>query len=136
MVASLRGRTTVFFSTHILSDVERVCDSVAILDAGRVVTQAPVADLKERYGGTAQVRIQVADRAAELAQRIAAEPWCERTDPHPDGGIRAALTDRMAADRRIPQLVAELDVPLMRYEPLEASLEDVFVQLVGKGAQR
>jgi ABC-2 type transport system ATP-binding protein len=36
MVASLRGRTTVFFSTHILADVERVCDAVAILERGRV----------------------------------------------------------------------------------------------------
>ncbi|MCL2422581.1 MAG: ABC transporter ATP-binding protein, partial [Micrococcales bacterium] len=36
LVARLRGRTTVFFSTHILGDAERVCDTVAIVDAGRV----------------------------------------------------------------------------------------------------
>src|SRR5450756_1465836 len=41
MLTTLRGRTTVFFSTHILADVERVCDTVAILDLGRVVAQAP-----------------------------------------------------------------------------------------------
>src|ERR1019366_6041918 len=35
MLASLQGRTTVFFSTHILADVERVCDTVAILDRGQ-----------------------------------------------------------------------------------------------------
>ena len=35
MIASLRGRTTVFFSTHILADVERVCDTVAIIARGR-----------------------------------------------------------------------------------------------------
>ncbi|MDD0857659.1 hypothetical protein NHF46_07760 [Arthrobacter alpinus] len=34
LIDTLRGRTTIFFSTHILSDVERVCDSVAILDRG------------------------------------------------------------------------------------------------------
>ena len=42
MVAALGGRTTVFFSTHILADVERVCDQVAILDRGKVVAQAPI----------------------------------------------------------------------------------------------
>ena len=46
MIASLRGRTTVFFSTHILGDVERVCDAVAILDRGTVVVQSPIAELK------------------------------------------------------------------------------------------
>ncbi len=50
MIASLRGRTTVFFSTHILGDVERVCDAVAILDLGRVVVQAPIGELKATYG--------------------------------------------------------------------------------------
>src|SRR5678816_4311883 len=48
MVASLRGRTTVFFSTHILADVERVCDAVAILERGRVVASAGVEELTAR----------------------------------------------------------------------------------------
>ncbi len=39
MVASLRGRTTVFFSTHILADVERVCDTVAVIARGKVVAR-------------------------------------------------------------------------------------------------
>ena len=41
----LRGRTTIFYSTHILDDVERVSDTVAILAGGRLVAQAPVAHL-------------------------------------------------------------------------------------------
>ena len=48
MVASLRGRTTVFFSTHILTDIERVCDAVAILEGGRIVTSASIAELTAR----------------------------------------------------------------------------------------
>ncbi len=51
MIAGLAGRTTVFFSTHILADVERVCDTVAILARGRVVAQAPIDELKTRHGG-------------------------------------------------------------------------------------
>ena len=56
MIASLGGRTTVFFSTHILADVERVCDTVAILHEGRVVTQAPIDELKARYGALTVAR--------------------------------------------------------------------------------
>ncbi len=56
MVSALRGRATVFFSTHILSDVERVCDEVAILDQGRLVTQGTVDELRQRYGGFGAVR--------------------------------------------------------------------------------
>ena len=41
---------TVFINSHLLGEVERVCDRVAILDQGRLVCLAPAAELKERYG--------------------------------------------------------------------------------------
>src|SRR5262249_9474736 len=49
VIAGLRDRTTVFMSTHILADVERVCDRVAILNSGRLVVASSVAELQERY---------------------------------------------------------------------------------------
>ena len=45
LMSQLKGETTVFYSTHILDDVERVSDRVAILDHGRLVREAPTADL-------------------------------------------------------------------------------------------
>src|SRR5665811_1457011 len=74
MLMSLRGRTTVFFSTHILADVERVCDTVAILDVGRVVAQAPIDELKARYGQQ-KVMVEVTDGADELAEEIGRQTW-------------------------------------------------------------
>src|SRR4051812_30238807 len=49
LVASLRGRVTVLFSSHVLADVERVCDQVAILDHGRLVVEGPIDELLERF---------------------------------------------------------------------------------------
>ena len=45
LIAGLRGEATVVFSTHVLSDVERICDRVAILDRGRRVTEGPLDEL-------------------------------------------------------------------------------------------
>ena len=45
MIEGLRGGATVIFSTHVLADVERICDRVAILDRGRVVTDGPLDEL-------------------------------------------------------------------------------------------
>ena len=41
----LRGKTTVFYSTHILEDVQRVSDTVAIINKGRLIAQAPIEQL-------------------------------------------------------------------------------------------
>ena len=49
LIADLRASATVIFSTHVLADVERICDRVGIMAAGRLVTEGPLDELLERY---------------------------------------------------------------------------------------
>lgn len=129
MIASLRGRTTVFFSTHILADVERVCDTAAILDRGRVVASAPVSELKQR-AGVERILVTVTANAGALADRLRPAAWLTTVDV--DGlSLHLTVTDRRAAAIAIPKAVAELAVGLDRLDVEEVSLEDVFVELVG-----
>ncbi|NMM32208.1 MAG: ABC transporter ATP-binding protein [Cellulomonas sp.] len=139
MIASLRGRTTVFFSTHILADVERVCDTVAILDRGRVVAHAPIDELKARYGAQ-KVVVEVTDGADELAEEIGRRTWAgavARKSTAGNGGngssgpIEVTVTDVEAAQREIPALVAARGLGLIRMDAGEMGLEEVFVELVG-----
>ena len=133
MVAALRGRTTVFFSTHILSDVERVCDEVAILDDGHLVTQGSVDELKARYGGSSRYALEVTDDCANLRMTLASEPWVGRLAETPSG-VELTVNDVDLARHRVPEIVAALGIGLVRFEPIETSLEDVFVSLVQRDA--
>lgn len=130
MIASLRGRTTVFFSTHILGDVERVCDTVAILDHGRVVTRAPIDELTARYG-VRKVLIEVAEGADELAAEIRRQSWAATVTRGTLGVIEVTVADVSEAQRQIPAMVAARGIALSRFEAGEMGLEEVFVQLVG-----
>ncbi|HKV87572.1 MAG TPA: ABC transporter ATP-binding protein [Candidatus Dormibacteraeota bacterium] len=130
MLSSLRGRATVFFSTHILSDVERVCDTVAILDRGHLVTQAPIHQLKQRYGAH-KVIVEVTDRADELAQEIETQPWVTSVARSANGGIEITVAEVGAAQKQIPAMVAARGIGLARLEAGEVQLEEVFVDLVG-----
>jgi ABC-2 type transport system ATP-binding protein len=132
MIASLGGRTTVFFSTHILSDVERVCDQVAILHEGRVVTQAPITELKARYA-TSRIVVGVTAGAEALSARLAGEPWVSEVVRLEDGALALSVTDLDLARHAVPVAVAEAGVGLARFETGEVSLEEVFVDLVGGG---
>jgi ABC-2 type transport system ATP-binding protein len=129
MIASLRGRTTVFFSTHILGDVERVCDTVAILDRGRIAAQAPIDDLTKRYG-TQRVIVDVTTGADALAATITKRPWAKTVTRGPQGEIEVTVTDIDQARRDIPTLVAKQGTGLVRLEAGEMGLEEVFVELV------
>jgi ABC-2 type transport system ATP-binding protein len=133
MIAALAGRTTVFFSTHILADVERVCDIVAVLAGGRIVEQAAIDDLRARHGGAQRVVIEV-DDPQRLEQALAAEVWASAV--RRDGReLVVEVTDLELAYHAVPALVARLGLSLRRFEADEVSLEDVFVDLV-QGARQ
>jgi ABC-2 type transport system ATP-binding protein len=130
MLTSLRGRTTVFFSTHILADVERVCDTVAILDHGRVVAQAPIDELKARYGQQ-KVVVEVTGGADELAEQLGHQSWVTAVARGHNGAIEVTVTDVGTAQQQIPAMIASRQLGLSRMEAGEMGLEEVFVELVG-----
>lgn len=128
-IASLRGRTTVFFSTHILGDAERVCDTVAILDRGKIVAQAPIGELKDRYGQQ-KIVVEVTEGADALAAAIAVCNWAKSVMVDSHGVIEVPVNDLGAAQHGIPAIVSSQGMGLSRLEAGEMGLEEVFVELV------
>jgi ABC-2 type transport system ATP-binding protein len=131
LLVALRGRTTVFFSTHILADVERVCDTIAILDKGRVLLEAGAQELRARRGAdTLTVELESSEAAATLARALDGQPWLRACRQHGDE-LRLSVSDAAAAQLALPALLAARQLALRRLETGEASLEDVFVELIG-----
>jgi len=131
MIAALAGRTTVFFSTHILADVERVCDAVGILNHGRVVAQSGIEEL-QALGTARSVRVEVENDAERLAASLQGQPWL-RSLEQSGNTLHLRVSDLAAAQRHIPHAVATSGLALRRFETGERSLEDVFLELVGEG---
>ncbi len=134
LIGGLRGSITVVMSTHILNDVERVCDRVAILDHGRLVTEAPIDELLARH---ARPIIEIdpepgqADAVASLVEQLQGAGWT--SDVRLEHGlVRATVTDAQAAATAVLPVVATSGVRVNRIEHVRPSLEDVFLQLVGE----
>ncbi|MGO4587517.1 ATP-binding cassette domain-containing protein [Paenarthrobacter sp. 2TAF44] len=130
-IGGLRGGTTVFFSTHILSDVERVCDSVAILNKGRILSQSSMDELRARHGQQT-IAVEVSTGAERLAHAIAGRAWTISVHPGQRGEILTRVSDVAAAQHEIPTMVSEQGTGLVRLESAEISLEDVFLELIGE----
>lgn len=126
-IGRLAGRTTVFFSTHILNDVERVCDTVAILNQGRLLAQKRIGVLREAYAAH-YIYVELEGRP-DLAAMIQGEPWAGEIEPYQDGW-RIEPRDLPAARRKLPELIVSRGLCLRRFELMEPSLEDIFVRLV------
>ncbi|NLG51052.1 MAG: DUF4162 domain-containing protein, partial [Chloroflexi bacterium] len=137
LIEGLRGSSTVFMSTHILADVERVCDTVGILAKGRLLAEAPRDELVARYAVPAfelQADAGMESALAAWADGLRALSWVD--DVRVDGGVaRIDVNDVDVAKQRLLPLAAEAGLVLTRYEMVRPSLEDVFVRLVGEGGE-
>ena len=133
LIAGLRGETTVLFSTHVLADVERICDRVAILDHGRLVVEGELADLLERYALPVW-RIEPEPGQGEaierLAARLRAEPWVTAASLE-HGLLTVAVAEPVLAGRSILAAVADADISVISVARARPTLEDVFLRLTG-----
>lgn len=133
VISRLRGSATVLLSTHILSDVERVCDRVAILDRGRLVAESDIASLLERHAAPLyEVELLHAAHgdAERLAARLAGLPWVSAVTPQ-QGRLRVRTADAETAARELVAELAAAGAAVDRLERLRPSLEDVFLSIVG-----
>ena len=133
LISGLRGSLTVVFSTHVLADVERICDRVAILDRGRLVAEGPLDDLLAAHARPIYRLIADSGQASgveALIARLGRAPWAGEVSTEPGGVIKIGVTDATAASEALLPLVAEIGLRLATFERVRPSLEDVFIELV------
>jgi len=122
------GRT-VLLSSHLLDEVEKTCDVVAIVDEGRIVAQGSIHEIVR--GGPRAVDI-VASNAVDAARLLAAVPGVLRATDH-EGGLRVTLSPEAPVDREIVTALLRrlLDhgVDVERVAPVQTSLEDRFLTM-------
>jgi ABC-2 type transport system ATP-binding protein len=120
------GRTIVL-SSHLLDEVEKTCDQVAIVDQGRVVVQGPLDEL--RADGEPTVLIETREGVAS-APLLAGHPAVSHVT-NEGGLLRVALVDPGAVPELNRQLV-EAGHGVLRLEPAQASLEERFLEITSR----
>jgi ABC-2 type transport system ATP-binding protein len=116
-----RGRT-IFFSTHILNDVETLCDKVTILRQGQVVVSGPLEKLLNR--AAQRTDVVLAGEVTELAERLAASGF-----RHERAGERLVVhAEGDAAVREVLEAALAARVDVVEVTPRHETLEDLFVR--------
>ncbi len=135
ILAELRTRSTVLFSTHILDDVQRVADHVAILDRGRLIAQAPTRELLVGDGAVTFL-VGLRGPVASVVPALRAWPWVVEVDETAgdDGSttLRVVVSDEAAAEAELLRVVLEdPEVVVVDFRRRMFELEEVFMRLVG-----
>ena len=123
LIRTLGQEKTVVFSTHILPEVQALCQRVVIINQGRLVADGPVADLRHGTGG-ATVEVAFA-RPVEVAP-LRALPGVREVRPRADHAYEVVATDERDLRESIFRLAAAQNWPLVELRRGERSMEDVF----------
>ncbi len=125
LLLTVRTQTTVLFSTHILSDVERICTDVAFLDHGKAEVQGKLADIKSKYRGD-EYLVETERDADALALREAF-PAMRQT-----GKNRLVFREKDCPAFDVMRAAADRRIPLLKLERQEPTLESLFMEVVEK----
>uniref|UniRef100_A0A7C3RV81 ABC transporter ATP-binding protein n=1 Tax=Dictyoglomus thermophilum TaxID=14 RepID=A0A7C3RV81_DICTH len=127
LIKSLKGSKTIFFSTHILSDVEKICDKVAIIKDGKLLLNENVEELKKRYAKRL-ITIEV-DNKDILLEKLKDKPWVINITTH-NKSLLLNINNISMAQKEIPKIISENNLSLIHFEFLEPTIEDIFFEVI------
>lgn len=121
ILSEIRHRTTVMFSTHILSDVERICTDVAVLNGGEARVQGALSDIRRQYR-EAPAYIFETETEAQCRMLESAFSGMKRAQ-----GSRLIFREGDRQVREVLGFIYEKSIPLVRMERAEPSLEEMLL---------
>ncbi len=129
----LRAHTTVFYSTHILDDVQRVSDTVAFLNHGQVVASAPIEQILSGQDGVVYTLV-TKNGPPDFAARMASLPWVTQTSQREKNGQTTwlvSVNDEAAAETHLLRhVLSDPALTVVEFSRKKYELEEVFMEIV------
>ncbi|HEX2939253.1 MAG TPA: ABC transporter ATP-binding protein [Ruminiclostridium sp.] len=122
--------TSIIFSTHILSDVERICDHIGIINGGKIVLQGSLSDIKNKYRtDSVNIELRNANDAQTLVGNLSDLHFI--TNLTTAGNILTASLENV--EKQGSLLLKQIgcsNIPVVKFEVLEPTLENLFLEVV------
>ncbi len=131
-VRALRENHTVLFSSHILSEVEQVCDRVIIIHKGKIMASGTPQQLAKKYKPGVHLYVSLSGRSqSEIRALLESLPKVDNVREQAAGFVLSSRTD---ADLRadVSSIIAKHQLTLLEMRLVEVTLEDIFLNIVDK----
>jgi len=132
VMSRLRKYATIFYCTHILEDVQRVSDQVAIVNEGELVIQAPIGELLAGKGDVVY-SVTLGGNVQNAYSQIVQRPWVagiESTEAAGQATWQVKVTDEAAAKDQLNELLVYNGAKIFNFTRKEHNLEEVFINII------
>ena len=135
VMGRLRKHTTVFYSTHILDDVQRVSDTVVILNKGSLVAQGPIEELLAGSEGVVYI-VHLRGQVEAARTQLLSQPWVSGIidgQHNGDSAWQVSVSDPQAAEAQLLKMLVNDSVVVTEFRRKQYELEDIFMQVIEGG---
>lgn len=131
LIKKLKKNRTILLSTHILTDVDRICDDVIIINHGELITASPLAQLKAKYA-LPILEVEFKKNPRLIVKSIKASKWANKVT-QVGNRLRIWITDESVIEKNIPlKFLAKQNIGIGRYTICSPEAEDIFMRLLEK----
>jgi len=130
IIMKLKGKVTVFFSSHILSDVEKICDRVVIIKDGKAVMEDSIENIKS-LSSTREIDIELEneDKIGNLHECLIKAKWADNIE-RGHKSLIIKVNDLDAARIELNKIIYENKILIRKLNVAEPTLEDIFIKAV------
>ena len=128
VIGRMRGEATVLFSSHILADVQEVCDAVTVMDEGRLRFQGGIGDLLTG-SATPRYLVRLRSDSPDPGSALLAEPWVSGVESLGEGLLGVAVNSLDDAERHLTGVLASAGAGVISLGPEAVTLEQAFLEL-------
>lgn len=133
LISSLSKSHTIIFSSHILSEVQAICDRIVIINQGKIVADAPTLELSAKVEGTVQYLLVVDAAFKSVQMQLRAIPNVQGVTLLAENNglsqIQVAADSSMEVRKSIFFALSRMGIPMLEFRSMEPSLEEVFTSI-------
>lgn len=124
---------TIFYTTHILTEAEYLCDEIAIIDKGRIITVDSPDALKNKFGKEKTIKIHLLDKRPEISYLLSEIPDC-KIDFENGSNIMIHSENSELVLLQVLKILNDKNIPIEDLSAMPTNLEDIFLKMVKENA--
>ena len=121
---------TIFYTTHVLSEAEYLCDNIAIINNGKIMAVDSPSELKNRFGHEKTIKIHISQVSETLKSKLSGIPECQiKLEPEPTVVITSSKSEIVLMN--ILKILNETETKINDLSAIPTNLEEIFLKVVG-----
>lgn len=122
---------TIFYTTHILSEVEYICDEIAIINHGKIITIDTPTEIKSKFGNTKTIKIKILSDESKITKILSGIQECKIIFNEEIEIIISSKNSEILL-QNVLRILNDHNIPVIDLSVMQPSLEDIFLKIVGE----